>query len=482
MLVTSQLLFSYLREFWPALLEMFRISQRQSERRLADHWKHLPDTVLIDVFLLLQDSDRSALGQVCKRFNQLFKSARLWRRREFDLTCMSVADEERMLGFGRNHAAHLRHLILSCRHPSYHTCTRFQKTLTTFLNFLFSKTELLEFSMEHLEFECYWRYSISRDRLLTSLKRFVRTQRKLLLFDMTRALFSADEGCELIQLLGKSSGQTLQELYIEELFVRSSRIFRNPIYLESVAKFKSLISLHISYNAISENTLVIIARNCGETLEHLKIKVHKHTFRQHTISRYVWKDIAKMCPRLEVFIEFLCVGNNVELLRILCPSIPLIDLDIDSGYNHEQHTWRLSNTLEYVSDTYSKSLETLCLELDNPSENIDGALRYLVRKCIFLTSLEINAHLSVSLMEDICILQSNDKIFLTKCHIIACNVTQEDYSRMKRLRQEYVEQFASQGCDFKLRTDYLMDMNEEYGIAALVDFEDDDDLINILQV
>ena len=186
----------------------------------------LPYTVIVQTFSFLGDKDRAAVAKVCKKWSYLFQTSCLWRRRILNLSAHGeFKGDTKALGYGKAFGKHLRYLSVVCHRPSFNTARRFQKTMATFFN-LIRKSSVREFAIRQMEFDRYWRFHTIRDKFLTSLKRFVRYQRKLKFVDLQAAQTSLSDGLNLLEALAHGSGRGLETLCMEDLFHSRLAIFR----------------------------------------------------------------------------------------------------------------------------------------------------------------------------------------------------------------------------------------------------------------
>lgn len=95
-------------------------------------WRFLPTCALYKVFSHLSDGARFNASLTCRAWNDMFNHPNLWRRRAFKFYGYRkvAADMEKALAFSKRFGQHLQSLILTCEHPTYAVCKKFQKTVT----------------------------------------------------------------------------------------------------------------------------------------------------------------------------------------------------------------------------------------------------------------------------------------------------------------------------------------------------------------
>lgn len=314
-------------------------------------WEHLPDVVIIEILKYLSDEEKVKAALTCRNWGRLYYTPCLWRKRHFDVGGYRVhANGLRACQFASLHGRHVQNLSLTCTHPSYHTAKMFQKTMEELL-FKMRHAKLVEFELERLELERFWRFEASRDRLISNFVRFFRYQYRLETFDMTSAQLPSNGGIRILETLGSNSGETIKELFLEDFFHSRLAIIQVPRYLNCLTLFKNVEFLALNYNCISEDVIVLFAKTLRGKLDMINIKVCKLDPRHHRISGGAWGMLKRACPKLVVSFWFENIGQMHEIVPILSKEIPVRDFHIWTGYDDEAD-WGLNDTIRHLHVNY----------------------------------------------------------------------------------------------------------------------------------
>ena len=299
------------------------------------------------------------MSLVCNRWSHVFSRPCLWRHRHFRFGSMrsSRAEAQRSIGFCRANGHHLKYLHVTCEHPSFSTCKRFQKTMSDLFSALvWRNNRLRHFIMNQLNMDRYWRYEFTRERLSACIGRFLKKQVELELFDMSEALCNINTGFKILDTLAYGSGRKLRVLNIEDFFQTRLSIFSIDRYLIIMNRFKELTTLYINYNYMSEALVRNLATTCAHKLQFVSIKVYKHDPHFHIVDNFTWQFLKRSCPQMYVGMYFESVGSYDEIVRVARREIPLRSLDIFTGVQHADDVWRLSDTLKYIGDNFGMHL------------------------------------------------------------------------------------------------------------------------------
>lgn len=280
------------------------------QTRICCEWGKLPQVVLVQVFSYLSDNDRLSMSLVCSSWALAFDHPCLWRTRvyHFGSGMSNMNEGQRAIGFALRHGEHLRRLTIRCDHPTYGTCKKFQRTMTTFLHLLGRRTKLRTLSIPQLYAERYWRYETIRSKLLVSLAYFLKGQRHLEVVDFSDALFSVHSGLKVLEALGKGAGRKLKLFIMEDFFVTKVAVFRIGRYRLAIRNFRFLHRLHMNYSYLSEDIIETLAETCARNLQFLSIKVCRHDPHFHIISNDTWCSLRRACPMLKVSLFFEGIG------------------------------------------------------------------------------------------------------------------------------------------------------------------------------
>lgn len=322
-------------------------------------WANLPVVVLSEVYSYLADIDRARMARVCSTWSSEFHNSRLWTNRTIRFGGYYYNDQEfaRSIGYARVHGDALKTLSISCEHPSFVLCKRFQRAAASFLSILsWKRAQLREFRMRQLYVERYWRHELLRERLIASFSRFFRSQNELTFFDMTDATLPIGTGLRLLGSLSRRCGASVKQLFLQDFFQLRTAAFRNRSFQEIMQRFAALTIMHLSYSCVCNQLLETLKNNCAQ-LQQLCIKITKNEPHFHVIDPVVWTQLKRTCRSLAVSMDFEGIGKYEELRRILLREVPLQSLHIWTGLHHiDDVTWRLDDMLRYVGQAYANSL------------------------------------------------------------------------------------------------------------------------------
>ncbi|CAG2225252.1 F-box only protein 39-like [Mytilus galloprovincialis] len=438
-------------EIFTSVSRIFNSSMEQST------WVDLPDVVVIELFRFLKDKDRAAAALACKNWARLFKTPCLWRSRHFEMGGYRAHNNgSRACAFSSLFGNYVRYLSISCSHPSYHTTKIFQRAIEDVLGKM-RTSNLFEFELERLELERFWKYETPRDKLIACFVRFLKTQKYLKIFDMTAAQCNLDGGCRILQAVGNNSGHKVQDVFIEDFFHSRLAVFQTDHYKSAIYKFTNINYLGINYNCLSDEIIETFSKTLEGKLECMNIKVYRNDPHFHTISGSQWSMLRRKCPKLKVTMWFESIGHSTDIIPVLVKEIPLKDLHIWTGYDDDVE-WRLAITIDHIANSYANTLSMLSLELDNNHEFVDDNVLALLQKCKKLNQLTLNANVVVSTIRAICLLRSEKKTTLQSLHLTACGLSEQEWTVLCQIKDEFSEMIEQQGLDYKFCTDLLIDL------------------------
>jgi F-box protein 39 len=318
-------------------------------------WANLPDVVIIEIYKYLKDEEKLKAALTCKNWGWMYYTPCLWRTKHIDVGGYRVHyNGWRACQFATVHGRHVHNLSISCSRPPQHTAKIFQKTMEDLL-FKMRQANLVEFEMEKLEIDRFWRYQSTGDRLVSNLVRFLRCQSRIKVFDMTTAKFPSIGGIRILETLGNRCGQTLKEMYIEDFFDSRNAIFQVPKYVTCLNLFRNLEFLSVNYSCLSEEIILLFARALPGILDMINIKISGQYPRSHRISGDAWRTLKKACPKLIVSLWFDNIGIRDEIVPLLSKEIPVCHFHIWTGYVDEED-WALNDTIRHLHQAYRQSL------------------------------------------------------------------------------------------------------------------------------
>ncbi|KAK3084259.1 hypothetical protein FSP39_010761 [Pinctada imbricata] len=420
-------------------------------------WANLPDLVILEIYKYLSDADRLSTALVCKNWLRMFHAPCLWRWRSFDMGgYRALKSGIRACQFAEILGSHLRYLTITCNHPSYHTAKVFQKAMEDLLLKIRS-AKIVEFEMEKLELDRFWKYETARDKLTNNLVRFFKGQVKIRMFDMTAAQFPALGGIRILETVGSSSGEKVEEIYLEDFFHSRIAAFQIPRFVQAITCFKELRFIAINYNCVSDEILEIFAKSLKGKLRCLNMKVYRNDPHRHQVSPYIWKRLRNACPKLRVTVWIESIGFYEEVLPVLSKDMPLREFHMWTGYDDDAE-WRLHDTIYHLTNTYTGSLESVSLEMDNNHEIVDEALLALLGRCKLLRELTLNAVVMVPTIEVIMHLITERKINLQSFHFTACGISETEWLELCEIKDMFTPVIEERGLNIKFTTDLLIDV------------------------
>lgn len=221
------------------------------------------------------------------------------------------------LGFSSTQGRHLRYLTVVCRHPSYTTCKRFQRTMTSFLAHLYGKAKLQTFHINFMEFDRFWRYDKLTKNLITSLTRFLKGQKRLRVFEMANAQLSLTHGCRVLDSLGYGNGDTLEEFDMSDFFHSRLAVFRDERYAAAMSWFTSLTKLSMNYNCLSDDILEMLCTNCAN--RYIRFSCFwsfccwNHNIQNHPSAINFWRIKSVLIKKNPVLKYCRVIGKNPRL-------------------------------------------------------------------------------------------------------------------------------------------------------------------------
>ncbi|XP_077996480.1 F-box only protein 39-like [Glandiceps talaboti] len=350
-------------------------------------WGNLPTTVLTDIFYLLDDKSRGRAGVVNKHWHNVYKTPRLWRKCHFRLH--GSFRDERAIKYARTLGRYMRSGYITCGIHSDRFARRFQKSLTSYLHYLYNqRTQLEDLAFTRFELERYFRNQDIRSKLIRSLKRFLRIQRRLVYFDMTSCAMGELEGYQVLQALTNKCDATVQFLHLEDFFGSHISVYRSQEFVDVMSKFKTLKVINMNFNCLSNKLLLSLAETCGRTLKTLNIKCFRDDPYSQIIWGSSWGELKRACTNnLSVCICFDGVYAYEIVRRVLNPAIPLSHVDLYG--DNEDDTFDPDITLRYLALNFNDTLQEIHLDVQPGSLEVGHGMLTLVKECKQLFQLEV---------------------------------------------------------------------------------------------
>lgn len=327
-------------------------------------WAVLPDVCLRRVFWWLGDRDRARATLVCRKWNQTMHSADLWRHRTITFSGRPsrahASEFESALWYVKKFGRYLEHLEIHFLNPYNAVLTRkFQVTMRGLLSCLGkSNSRLKSLSVQHLELDRpVWRSSI-RTSFIKSLSFFLKKVGKHLdRLSLKGARLSVEQGCAVLGSLSHFRGESvLSQLNIEDYFSHHLAVYSSPQFNKTMAAFRSLVSLTLNYNCVSDELLDSLCENNSRTLWTLNIKCHVHDPHGQVVWGMSWARLARQASGLKVNFFFERIMKHERLARILLREIPVRSISLRSCYFSDPD-WSMRPTLTDLLPTFRHTLQ-----------------------------------------------------------------------------------------------------------------------------
>ncbi|KAH9518940.1 hypothetical protein Btru_008749 [Bulinus truncatus] len=463
-------------------------SDEENEKRLAEladekPWDRLPYNVLVNVCRFLQGKDRSRMAFVCRAWNEATKNPSLWRSHVFYL--YSNNEAPRGLSWLSTRVNHLRHATIMC-------FGNFDRYRDQFLKAL-QRANLLDLDINGTAY--WWSATTGRancSRVVAKIVRLLKTQRKLVGFQMRQAMLDFKTGMGVLDAVSVASGDTLLRLGLEDFF-GDDIVLNVPSmpekFTECIMKFPKLNDLTINYEYLTDNLLHWLAQTGKDRVNQLNVVSWLTNIPVPIVSRQAWGQVAKHSE-----VRVYLILQNIRSIRevtdaILLPEIPMHRLDLVGiaalGNDNVQDIILM---LQHISDCYGKTLAEFRLWSDNDvCEEIEDAILQLLRKTPHLLYLDLHMDVQAQLLGTICNLQTK-KVIKLKTLRMARSLT--DFIEFEVFRQEVRTWFPilkNLNLDFHIRAESAPShsaWNEYVYIiadsAGIVDSADDKSLVGDL--
>ncbi|XP_044141730.1 F-box only protein 39 [Bufo gargarizans] len=386
---------------------------------LESIWDRLPEICLQNIFLYLGDQDRCNTSLVCKKWNQVMNSARLWKSRTIIFRGKSITScateyssaEWYILRFGR----YLENLEIRFLN-SYNTffTRKFQIVMTSILSTLGkSNRRLKSLSIPYLDLERLIWKSQTRDAFVRVLCTFLKKiGRHLEYLNLRGAKMSCEHGHEVLHSLSYSRKvMNMTELDIEDFFSAHIHVYLHNTFSHIMSSFQNLRIISLNYNCVSDELLQVLCTNSNHCLFTINIKCHMYNPHQQIVWGMYWAKLAKKARNLSVNFYIYRVLHYSHLSRILLSEIPIRHLSIRSSYSNDPD-WYICPTLVELLPNYRQTLKKLTLEFNNSHEKVDEELLNLVLVCDRLHYIKVWAFLDVKFVEALLHTCEQGKIFL----------------------------------------------------------------------
>ncbi|XP_028340560.1 F-box only protein 39 [Physeter macrocephalus] len=327
-------------------------------------WATLPDVCLRRIFWWLGDKDRSRAALVCRRWNQMMYSADLWRYRTITFSGrpsrVHASEFESALWYVKKFGSYLEHLEIKFLNPYNAVLTKkFQVTMQGLLLCLGKRNNRLKsLSIQHLELDrLVWRNSI-RSLFLKSLSSFLKKMGQHLDYlNLKGARLTVEQGCHILNSLSYLRKESMVSgLNIEDYFSHHLAVYSSPQFNKTMATFRSLVSLTLSYNCISDELLENLCENNAGTLWTLNIKCHIRDPHGQVIWGMSWAKLARSATHLKVNFFFEQVMKYERLARILLQEIPVRSISL-RNCSFRDPDWSMRPTLTDLLPTFRHTLQ-----------------------------------------------------------------------------------------------------------------------------
>lgn len=279
-------------------------------------WASLPSVVLEDIFSKLSPIDRIRASSTCHKWREYLFLPQFWP----------------VITFNLNYKGRPRSRFFSSK------CAKFVKEVTIEFNSTRSSqvcdcTRLLEVLSRNGQLEClslrpsncyFDGGDGTLESFLESLRLVVKRNRRLLHLSLGCTEILLNNSQEVLNLLVKHHGPSLQSLHLASVKEDSSTYNLPFLGLDSISAFSNLRSLSLDYDFLSPTLMASLAHreHTAPPLQSLSIHIHRVGPRQPT--EEMWKELIDASPNLELTLNLVHSIEGIQaLLDILKPSMPL---------------------------------------------------------------------------------------------------------------------------------------------------------------
>ncbi|CAL1278165.1 unnamed protein product [Larinioides sclopetarius] len=365
-------------------------------------WNVLPDILLEDIFSRLSIRERYYASQVCRNWNRIFYSKRIWEtfvlgdrtltRRKFNyyMGDQYVLDHHRTQLCLHRIARGFRRIIIT-KMENFYNLYEFMTILSYYGENFESLNRIRTFEFT---FGCELDPEVSQGRekvygtggkLLEALKRLLDDLKGLKNMSLQDLLLEKEEAKYLLDDVVYNCGETLKTLKIVNC-CKESYAMLHP------ACFVNLQKLTISPQHLGDENLLLLADTKIKDLYLIQTKLTEHAV---PVSFKVWKECSKKSPFLGIHhllegpVDTQVIWQDGAPVRSLVYNTPEIKVSVSCIFT--------------ASSIYCNTLEVLAyLGLpdynmqDNFEDRSDTALILLARCCPFLDTLVIRDRISTA--------------------------------------------------------------------------------------
>ena len=383
---------------------LFLIVADKSSFDSESMWENLPEILLEDVFQLLSNKDRFRASRVCKRWNDVFYSPRLWH---------NVSIHQNMFLHTKMHPLHgcikeiSKYQVQNCLHKIGSFIRTLElKPMTDFyrlFEFIFVMNVYIEYyaeeyyPMELLEnfkfvFGCEsYDYSGSTvigtgGKLLDEVNRLLGNLQELHYLSLSDLLLETKDAVGFLQDVIKTSSKSLQKLELVNITKE-----RYPIYYTTM--FPNLRQLVITPQNLSNDMVLILAQH--KNLTELTILQGRHTPLFEPITHQTWLEARQINPNFKVRLE---VRGRTRAEIMLQECAPVHCIMYDTPYARVT-----AEEVIMISELYQRQLKQFGhLQLPRKhgsrsyQERGDTYLVLLIRECPNIETLVIRERVSTA--------------------------------------------------------------------------------------
>ncbi|GFY40336.1 f-box domain-containing protein [Trichonephila inaurata madagascariensis] len=372
------------------------------DEKSTSRWDYLPDILLEDIFSRLSIRERYYASQVCRNWNRIFYSKKVWEtfilgdktltRRKFNyyMGDQYVLDHHRTQLCLHKVARGFRKLVIKPM-ENFHNLYEFMTILSYFCeNF----ESLVMIRSLDFTFGCELSPEVARGRdkvfgtggkLLEALKRLMDDLKGLKHLSLQDLLLEKEEAKYLLDDVVYNCGETIQSLKL----INCSK---EPYAMLHPVCFVNIHTLTISPQHLGEENVLLLANT---QLRNLYLLQTKQTENAVPVSFKIWRECSKISPRLRVHhildgpVETQVIWQDGAPIRSIIYDTPEIKVSISCIF-HASNIY--CNTLEVFAYLGIPEYQLQESFEDRP----DTSLILLSRCCPFLDTLVIRDRISTA--------------------------------------------------------------------------------------
>ncbi|XP_059144784.1 uncharacterized protein LOC131931959 [Physella acuta] len=460
----------------PRLLIVEDDSEDDSVEAESQPWDCLPYNVLVKICSFLQGRDRCKMAQVCTTWNEATKNPTLWRNHVFYL--YSNSEAPRGLSWLSSRVHYLQNATIMC-------FGNFDRYRDKFLRAL-QRADLLNLDINGTAY--WWSATPGKStctRVIARIIRLLKTQRRLVGFQMRQAMLDFAMGMDLLDAIAASSGDSLLRLGLEDFF-GDDIVLSSPSvperFTRCMMRFPNLNDFTINYEYLTDHLLNWLTEIGRNRVIHLNVVSWLANIPIPIVSRQAWSAMSRF-SNVRVYLILQNIRSIKDVTRaVLLPGIPMYRLDlVGIAALGDEDVQDMVDMLQHVSASYAQTIAGFRMWSDNNvCEEIETAILNMLEKTTSLTYLDLHMDVHAQFMGTLCTLQMKKVIKLQTLRL-ARSLT--DYLEFEGFRREVKQWFPflkQMKIDFHIRAESAPNHSawNEYvfiiaDTAGIVDSEED---------